>query len=63
MLTGLERISLMFPLIFVRYWFLMTNGRDAAVYQLRLYEDLLEFKKFDPSLADAVITRMQHHLW
>ena len=41
----------------------MVHVEDAAVYQIRLLEDLHEFGKFFPNLAGAVSNRLQHHLW
>ena len=41
----------------------MNNAADAPVMQLQFYQDLLEFKKFYPALAEAVISRFQRHLW
>ena len=50
-------------LILVRYWFAASNAADAAFYQIDLFEDLLLYRRFEPDLADAVIKRLQCHLW
>ena len=63
LLKGCERINILMALILVRYWFLMTNAANAAVLQLQLYHDLLEFQKNFPTLADTIISRLQNHLW
>ena len=47
----------------VRHFFQTASAGDAAANQIDVYEDLVIFRKFDLPLADAVIKRMQKHLW
>ena len=50
-------------MILVRHFFHAKNAADAVIHQLDLYNDLLIFRKFDQELADAIIKRLQRHLW
>ena len=63
MISGLERVNRILSLILVRHFFSTSNAADAAFHQLDVYEDLLIFRQYDQPLADAVINRMQTHLW
>lgn len=50
-------------LILVRHWFEASNAADAPYNQIDVFEDLLLFRRIDQPLADAVIDRLQNHLW
>ena len=41
----------------------MTNVADAPILQLQLYWDLLSIQPFFPSAVEAVIKRLQCHLY
>ena len=41
----------------------MTNAADAPILQLQLYRDLLSIQPFFPSAVEAVIKRLQCHLY
>ena len=46
-----------------QYWFRATNAADTPVLQLKLYKDLLVLQRRYPASVDAVITRLQKHLY
>ena len=60
---ALARINLILVLAIVKFWFLNTNGADAAFHQLRLYKDLQSLRPHSPPLVDADEKRLQNHLW
>ena len=62
-LSGLKRVNRILSLILVRHFFQTATAADAAKNQLDIFEDLLIFRRFDRPLANAVIKRLQTHLW
>lgn len=61
--TGLDRVNKIMSLILVHHFFETECASNAAYSQLQLFEDLTIFRKFDEPLANAVIYRLQAHLW
>ena len=47
----------------MRHFFSTVTAADAAYHQIDIYEDLMIFQKFDRSLGEAVVKRLQTHLW
>ena len=58
-----KRINAIESLVITKYWFKMTNAADAPILQLQLYRDLLAIQPFFPSAVEAVIKRLQCHLY
>ena len=62
-MTACVRINAIVALVLVKFWFVMTNAADASVHQLKLYQELLELRPFFSTLVEAVIKKLQTHLW
>ena len=62
-MTACTRINAIVALVLVKFWFVMTNAADASVHQLKLYQELLELRLFFSTLVEAVIKKLQTHLW
>ena len=62
-MTACTRINAIVALVLVKFWFVMTNAADASVHQLKLYQELLELRLFFSTLVEAVIKKLQMHLW
>ena len=61
--TVLERISVVVFLTLVNFWFLMTCGADAAIWQHLLYKTLMILRPFSTNSVNACIFNFQNHLW
>ena len=60
---AIHRINTIETLAITQYWFRATNAADTPVLQLKLYQDLLALRRHFPALVDAVISRLQTHLY
>ena len=58
-----RRINAVECLAIVQYWFTATNAADAPVLQLKLYRDLLALRRHYQGPVDAVLNRLQTHLY
>ena len=61
--SACARINAVEALAIVKFWFSNTNMADAPVLLLQLYRDLLTLQPHYPSSVDAVINRLQTHLY
>jgi hypothetical protein len=59
----LHRICLFNSLIYVKAWLSATSAADAPINDLRLWNDLHEYRKIDPAIAEAAIKTLDRHLW
>ena len=53
----------MVSLAIVPFWFENIDGANAALHQLRLYQKLVNLRPHATVLVDAVVDRLQDHLW
>lgn len=49
--------------IYIKYWFECSVPTKAAVNDLKLYKELIEYEEIDKPIADAVIQVLSRHLW
>ena len=48
---------------YVPAFLLSSCGRDAAIYDLRLYKALLRYQAVDKELAESALATLNRHLW
>ena len=59
----LRRMCLFNALFYVKAWLSAGSAADAPVNDLRLWNDLMWYKRFDPAVAQAAMTALHRHLW
>ena len=50
-------------LIYIPYWFKVTLSSDAAVHDLNLYKQLLQYNNIDSDSSQAVLRAQSRHYW
>ena len=48
---------------YIPHFFMASTGSDAAHNDLKLYKDLLKYKKIDQVIADEALKTLSRHLW
>jgi hypothetical protein len=59
----LRRVCLFNALFYVKAWLSARSAADAPVNDLQLWNDLMWYKNFDPTVAQVAITALNIHLW
>ena len=65
-LDKLERLVIFICTIYIKYWVLVPNARDAPALDLWLYKSLLELGSLDTSfksMSDRVLAKLSKHTW
>ena len=59
----LERFVVFVSMYYVKYWFNSPIAPNAPSSDLSLYKNMLDFQKYDPAIAKAVIEKFSLHTW
>lgn len=62
-LRELQRINIFIMRLYIKYWFECTIPTKAAINDLQLYKDLIEYEAIDKILAEAILQVFSRHLW
>ena len=59
----LLRMTMFTSLLYSSAWLTCTKAADAPANDLRLYQDLLKFKEYDPEIAEVALNKLSNHKW
>lgn len=62
-LHALREVCLFIALFYVEAWFLATNAIEAPYHDLTLFQNLLEYKRNHPKVAEAALEKLSKRLW
>ena len=62
-LEKLERFAIFVSLFYAEHWFTAPLAAEAPFMDLQLYKNMLQYKKFDPEIATAVLNKFMGHTW
>ena len=61
--SNLLRFVKFLLLIYIPYWFKVTLSADAAVHDLTLYKQLLQYNDIDSDTSQAALRALSRHYW
>jgi hypothetical protein len=61
--SKLARMNTFLALFYTPRWMSAASAADAPVHDLSLIQDMLRYKETDPELANAVLKKMDNHMW
>ena len=61
--SNLLRFVKFFFLVYIPYWFKVTLSADAAVHDLKLYKQLLQYNDIDSETSQASLRALSRHHW
>ena len=61
--SNLLRFVKFLLLIYIPYWFKVTLSADAAVHDLNLYKQLLQYNDIDSDTSQAALCALSRHYW
>ena len=59
----LERFTVFCCFFYTEHWFLTPFASEASYSDLKLYQDMIEFRKHDDRMANAVLEKFLRHTW
>lgn len=62
-LLALREVCLFIVFFHVEAWFVATSAIEAPYHDLKLFQNLLEYKKDHPKVAEAALEKLSKHLW
>uniref|UniRef100_A0ABD2W6H2 Uncharacterized protein n=1 Tax=Trichogramma kaykai TaxID=54128 RepID=A0ABD2W6H2_9HYME len=62
-LINLRTMATFIVLVYVPYWFKTRLPLEAAVSDIKLLQDIQEFKRYDNKLSEIVQNKFSRHLW
>ena len=62
-LENLERFAIFASLFYAEIWFKSTLAAEAPLMYLQLFKDMLQYKKHDSEVANAVLDKLNGHTW
>ena len=61
--SNLLRFVKFLLLVYIPYWFKVTLSADAAVHDLKLYKQLLQYNDIDSETSQASLRALSRHYW
>ena len=62
-LKKLQRFVIFVCMFYIQHWFNAPIAVNAPKADLNLYHDMIEYKKIDAKIADAVLLKFKGHTW
>ena len=62
-LNRLQRFVIFVCMFYIQHWFNSPIAVNAPKADLNLFHDMIQFKKTDAKIADAVLLKFRGHTW
>ena len=62
-LKKLQRFAIFVCMFYIQHWFNAPIAVNAPKADLNLFHDMIQFKKIDAKIADAVLLKFKGHTW